>query len=167
MTPEERLRAAVYAAFKNRAMIYYHVFEELGREVGRARAAEIMKRAIYRRGTEIGQQFARYGPADLDGLRRAFLDMIPDEGRMFAPEVVRADARALDVKFHRCPLKEAWLEAGVPDAEVATLCEIAGRVDNGTFEAAGFAFHADTWQAGGEGCCFLHVRPGPGAGPAA
>jgi hypothetical protein len=29
------------------------------------------------------------------------------------------------------------------------------------FEAAGFRFRADTYQPGGEGCCFLHVRPGP------
>ena len=28
------------------------------------------------------------------------------------------------------------------------------------FEAAGFEFFADTWQPGGEGCCYLHIRPG-------
>jgi hypothetical protein len=33
-------------------------------------------------------------------------------------------------------------------------------VDNGTFEAAGFAFSAKTWQPGDDGCCFLHIRPG-------
>jgi hypothetical protein len=46
--------------------------------------------------------------------------------------------------------------------KVAKLCSIAGVVDNGTFEAAGFAFHADTWRAGDEGCCFLHIRPQDG-----
>ena len=70
------------------------------------------------------------------------------------------DAGGLDIKFHACPLKEAWLEAGMSEAKVAKLCHIAGVVDNGTFEAAGFAFSADTWQPGDEGCCFLHVRPG-------
>jgi hypothetical protein len=161
MTAEEQLREQVYAAFKNRAMMYYHIFDELRREIGEARAADIMKRAIYRRGTEIGRAFARYGPADLDGLRRAFLGMIPDGGKMFAPEVTRADALALDIKFHRCPLKEAWQDAAVPEADIATLCHVAGRVDNGTFESAGFAFEADTWKPGEEGCCYLHVRPGP------
>ena len=43
------------------------------------------------------------------GERIAF---VPDGGRMFEPEVTRADAGGVDIKFHRCPLKEAWLEAG-------------------------------------------------------
>jgi hypothetical protein len=79
---------------------------------------------------------------------------------MFAPEIVRCDAGGLDIKLHSCPLKQAWLDAGIADEDVATLCRIAGRVDNGMFDAAGFRFHADTYQPGAEGCCFLHVRPG-------
>ena len=55
---------------------------------------------------------------------------------------------------------DAWHEAGVPEADIATLCRIAGRVDNGTFEAAGFEFSADTWRPGVDGCCHLHIRPG-------
>ena len=97
------------------------------------------------------------------GLRDAFVAMIPDEGRMFAAKVERCDAAALDIKLQRCPLKDAWLEAEVPEADVARLCAIARRVDNGTFEAAGFEFWADTWQPGRDGCCHLHIRPGKGA----
>jgi hypothetical protein len=48
--------------------------------------------------------------------------------------------------------------------KIATLCRIAGVVDDGTFEAAGFNFSADTWRPGEEGCCFLHIRPGPTKG---
>ncbi len=66
----------------------------------------------------------------------------------------------LDIKFHDCPLRNAWREEGLPDEEIATLCRIAARIDNGTFEAAGFEFSADTWQPGEEGCCYLHIRPG-------
>ena len=160
MDVEARLREQLYGSFKNRALLYRAIFDELRSELGEPRAAELMKRAIYRRGTEIGRVFAKYGHADVLGLKDAFLAFIPDGGRMFAPEVVRADAAGVDIKFHRCPLKEAWLEAGVAEADVATLCHIAGRVDNGTFEAAGFEFAADTWTPGGEGCCFLHLRPG-------
>jgi hypothetical protein len=119
-----------------------------------------MARAIEARGREIGRQFSRYGPADLAGLRDAFVGGVPDDGRMFAPRVDRCDATALDITLQRCPLKEAWQEAGVADADIAALCRIAGRVDNGTFEAAGFEFSADTWQPGRDGCCHLHVRPG-------
>ena len=154
-TSEQRLRAQLYGAFKNRAMLYYRIFDEMRRTLGEEQASEILSRAIYGRGTEIGAAFARYGPADMVGLRDAFLAMIP-------ADVQRCDAGGLDIKLQRCPLKDAWREAGVPEADVARLCRIAGRVDNGTFEAAGFEFWADTWQPGRDGCCHLHVRPGKG-----
>ncbi len=159
---EERLRAQLYGAFKHRALLYYRIFDEMRRALGEAQASEILSRAIYARGTEIGAAFAHHGPADLAGLREAFVAMIPDEGRMFSADVERCDTGALDITLRRCPLKDAWLEAGVPEADVATLCRIAGRVDNGTFEAAGFEFWADTWQPGRDGCCHLHIRPGKG-----
>lgn len=155
---EETLRVELYDSFKNRALIYYQVYDELRRELGPEKAEELLKRAIYQRGVEKGQKYAPFAPADLEGLQEAFIGHLPDEGRMFAPEVLRSDAEALDIKFHRCPLREAWQEAGLPDDLVATLCRIAARIDNGTFESAGFTFSADTWQPGGEGCCLLHIR---------
>ena len=160
MTDAERLRRDPYAAFKNRALMYWHVLDELRKALGEPQATALMARAIEARGREIGRQFSRYGPADLTGLRDAFVGGVPDDGRMFAPRVDRCDATALDITLQRCPLKEAWQEAGVADADTAALCRIAGRVDNGTFEAAGFEFSADTWQPGRDGCCHLHVRPG-------
>lgn len=160
MDAEARLRDEVYAAFKNRALMYRHIFDELRRALGEPQAAGLLSRAIEARGREIGRAFARYGPADLAGLRDAFLAGVPDGGRMFDPHVERCDAGGLDITLRRCPLKDAWHEAGVPEADVAALCRIAGRVDNGTFEAAGFEFSADTWQPGRDGCCHLHIRPG-------
>ncbi len=160
MADTERLRRDLYAAFKNRALMYWHVFDELRKALGEPQTTALMARAIEARGREIGRQFSRYGPADLAGLRDAFVGGVPDDGRMFTPRVDRCDATALDITLQRCPLKEAWQEAGVADADTAALCRIAGRVDNGTFEAAGFEFAADTWQPGRDGCCHLHVRPG-------
>jgi hypothetical protein len=160
MADDDRLRGELYAAFRNRAMMYWHIFAELRRALGEPQAAGLLSRAIEARGREIGRPFARYGPADLPGLRDAFVAAIPDGGQMFAPRVDRCDADGLDIKLQRCPLKDAWQEAGVPPADIAALCRIAGRVDNGTFEAAGFEFSADTWQPGGDGCCHLHIRPG-------
>jgi len=160
MTDVERLRGELYAAFKNRALMYWHVFDELRATLGESQASTLMARGIEARGREIGRQFARFAPADLAGLRDAFVGGVPDAGRMFAPRVEHCDAAALDITLQRCPLKEAWQEAGLSDADVATLCRIAGRVDNGTFEAAGFQFSADTWRPGRDGCCHLHIRPG-------
>jgi hypothetical protein len=158
---EDALRRQLYDSFKNRAMIYYYIFDELRAELGAERAEAILKRATYRRGAEKGKaQYARFAPCDLAGLQSAFLGGIPDDGRMFRPEVLHSDAEGVDIKFHGCPLRDAWQEAGLPDEEAAALCRIAARIDNGTFEGAGFCFSADTWQPGGEGCCFLHIRPG-------
>jgi hypothetical protein len=161
MSTEESLRAQLYDSFKNRAMIYFLIFDELRKELGAQQAEEIMGRAVYRRGEEKGREkYARYAPGDLAGLQAAFLKGIPDGGQMFRPEVARSDSAAVDIKFHACPLREAWQEAGLPADDVAALCRIAARIDNGTFEAAGFQFSADTWRPGGEGCCYLHIRPG-------
>lgn len=157
---EQDLRNQLYASFKNRALMYFHIFTELRKEIGEERAVEIMKGAIKKRGHLIGQQFAKHAPADLEGLKAAFLGSIPDEGRMFEPEVLRCDAGCVEIKFHRCPLKEAWQEAGLSDEEVAKMAEIASSVDYGTFEGAGFTFSAETWKVGQEGCCHLKIRPG-------
>jgi len=158
---EEQLRRQLYESFANRAHIYRLLFDQLRSELGAARAAELMGRAIYQRGAQLGARYAAYAPRDLEGLKQAFLANVSDDGAMFGPEVVRCDGEGLDIKLHRCPLKDAWLDAGLAEEEVATLCRIAGQVDRGLFDAAGFRFHADTYQPGGEGCCFLHVRPGP------
>ncbi len=155
-----QLREQLYGSFKNRAMMYYHIFQELQEEIGEEKATEIMKRGIYRRGLEIGLRFKQFAPADLVGLKDAFLAFVPDEGRMFDPKVLRCDAEALKIKMRSCPLKEAWLEAGLSDRQTAKMCNIAAVVDNGTFEGAGFAFAAETWNPGLDGCCLLKIKPG-------
>lgn len=156
----EKLRALLYGSIKNRAMMYYHIFRELGRELGEEKAAEIMKRAIYARGLEVGKTLAQYAPADLEGLKNAFLDrVVPDGGNMFAPEVLRCDGEELEIKLRQCPLKDAYREAGLSEQEMETMLQIAAQVDYGTFEGAGFAFAVETWQPGQPGCCHLHIRP--------
>lgn len=160
---EDSLRAQLDAQIRNRALIYLTTYDALVEEIGAARAEAVMKRAIYARGCQVGAAFKAFAPADIPGLAAAFLKMVPDEGRAFAPDVRRCDAGGLDIKFGSCPLKAAWQDAGVDDAKLEILCRIAGIIDNGTFEEAGFSFAAETWKPGDAGCCFLHVRPGPPA----
>ena len=108
---------------------------------------------------EIGTaKYAGFAPDDLAGLKAAFLDGIPDAGRMFPPGVLRSDADSLDIKFHACPLREAWQESRPVGGRGRHTLSHCRAVDNGTFEGAGFQFQADTWQPGGEGCCCLHIR---------
>jgi hypothetical protein len=85
-----------------------------------------------------------------------------EAGRRRPDRLARRREPRLDVQiqFHSCPLKQAGLDAGLAQEEVAGLCRIASEVDRGLFEGAGFRFHADTYRPGAEGCCFLHVRPG-------
>jgi hypothetical protein len=156
----ERLREQLRQAIKSRAMVYFAVYEELTAELGEQRAVDILKRAIFKRGAAIAGHFAPHAPGDLEGLRDHFLGFIPEGEALFAPQVNRCDPEELDIHFQRCPLKEAWIEAGLPDSTVARLCEIAGVVDNGTFETAGFQLQSETWQPGLPGCCRLHIRPG-------
>lgn len=158
MTEVEDLRAQLKAALKSRAMVYSAVHDEIAQDYGEAKAEEILKRAIYKRGAAICGKFKAYAPADFSGLRDGFLDFVPDHGKLFAPEVVRCDQDGLDIKFHACPLKEAWEDAQFSPKRIETLCRIAGFVDNGTFEQAGFTLQSDTWKPGEEGCCFLHIR---------
>jgi len=157
---ENSLRAQLVAAFKSRALVYLEVFRVLAEEFGEERASALLKKAIYRRGCEIGRQFERFGPSDLAGLRDAFLGSLPAEGRLFDPEVVASDGERLELQLRRCPLKAAWEEAGLGETEVARMCAIAGVVDNGTFEAAGFRLRSETWQPGRSGCCHLFIEKG-------
>jgi hypothetical protein len=157
---EEKLRKLLYAQIRNRAMMCYYIFKELREEVGEERAVEIMKRAIYKRGIEVGKTLAEYAPNDLEGLKKAFLErVVPDDDHMFKPEVLRCDGEELEIKLHMCPLKDAFRDAGLGEDEMATMLSIAAQVDYGTFEGAGFDFSAGTWQPGKQGCCHLHIRP--------
>ena len=114
MTDVERARGELCAAaFKNRALMHWHVFDELRAALGTSHASTLMSRAVDARGPEIGGQCARHTPADLAGLRDGFVGAVPDAGRMFAPHVERCDAAALDITVQRCPLNEAWQEPAV------------------------------------------------------
>ncbi|MCX7139516.1 MAG: L-2-amino-thiazoline-4-carboxylic acid hydrolase [Proteobacteria bacterium] len=159
---EEDLREQLKGAIKSRALFYLAVYREMAAEFGPERAEGVMKRAIYKRGVAAGDQFKRYAPDDFAGLRDAFIDFVPDHGGMFQPEVRKCANGAgggLEIKFHACPLKEVWQEAGLAESEVADMCRIAGVVDNGTFESAGFAIQSQTWTPGDSGCCLLKLSP--------
>lgn len=157
------LRRQLKAQMANRALIYLEAYDTLASEMGAERAEALLARAIYNRGRAVGEAFSAFAPGDLAGLRDAFIGGLPGGTEFFKPEVRRCDAEKLEIKFHDCPLKAAWLEAGVPEGKLAALCRIAGIIDNGTFEAAGFTIENRTWRPGETGCCNLHISPGKAA----
>jgi len=147
-------------AFRNRALIYWSLYEELRAELGAERAAAILGRAIERRGAEAGAAlFARLPAPTPEAVAAAFLAVSPDGGRLFPHEVRRDPDGAVHIKVTRCPLKDAWVGAGLGPADLAAICKIAGRFDTGCFGAAGIGFAADTWTPGASGCCHLHLLP--------
>ena len=151
-------RRDLVGQLKNRALIYMEIYDVLAAELGAASAEKLLTDAIYRRGLSAGKSLAQHAPDDLDGLRKSFLDNVPGGKDIFQPEVLRCDRERLEMQLHGCPLKDAWREAGLADDKVATLCRIAGAVDKGLFQGAGFKFENRTWTPGAEGCCFLSVR---------
>ena len=153
-------RRDLIAQMKNRALVYMEVYDVLVEEMGAKKAEELLTRAIYRRGKAMGKNFAKFGPGDLEGLRKAFLGSVPGGDGVFRPEVKKSGGAELEIQLHGCPLKDAWRDAKLPEEKVATLCRIAGAVDKGLFEGAGFGFENRTWTPGAEGCCFLSVRKG-------
>ena len=156
MVPIEWLQRA----FAMRAHAYAHVFDVLREKFGTDQALALLSESTRRLGATMGTRYAEFGPADLTGLKNAFLGEIPAGDVMFQPEVRRCDADVLEIQFHRCPLKEAWEATNRPAEDVALLCKAAGAIDQGLFNAAGFVLDGTTWQPGQAGCCLLRVKPG-------
>jgi hypothetical protein len=153
----EILSRELDAAFRNRADLYRLFYDELCARLEPAEAESIMVKVVERRGQEVAAvAFAGFGPNDARAIGEAFLAVSPDGGRMYPTHVKRSDhSIAFEVK--RCPLKDAWVEAGVSEERLATLCRIAGGFDRGLFEATGVRFANVTWTPGhGDGCC--HIR---------
>ncbi|WP_315925010.1 L-2-amino-thiazoline-4-carboxylic acid hydrolase [Mesorhizobium sp. SP-1A] len=152
----EKLARELEAAFRNRADLYRLFLDELTGELGAERAEALMVRIVERRGREVAAvAFSGYGPNDARAIGEAFLAVSPDDGRMYPTEVERGTDR-ISFKVKRCPLKDAWTEAGVGEEKLATLCRIAGAFDRGLFEATGVRFDNVTWTPGhGNGCCHI------------
>jgi hypothetical protein len=153
-------RRDLVAQMKNRALIYMETYDVLAEELGAAKAEALLTKAIYRRGRAMGKSFAKFGPADLEGLQKAFLASVPGGKDIFQPEVLKQEPAKLEIQLHGCPLKDAWRDAGLAEDKVATLCRIAGAVDKGLFEGAGFKIENRTWTPGAKGCCFLRILRG-------
>ncbi len=143
---------------KNRARIYVSLYQKLSREVGREKAEEILKKAIYARGKEKGVLLAdRIKNPDLHELAVAFVE---GKGEMdaFGHEVVRESPDHVILRLNRCPLVEAWKEAGLSPEERKTMCDIAYQVDFGKFETAGYKLSFDCRASEGHESCDMRIE---------
>lgn len=153
-----KLRAELDGSFRNRADLYRLMFRALRDRMGDAGAEATMVEAIEKRGREVAAQaFSAFGPNDALALGEAFLAVSPDSGRMYPTDVDRRD-EGIAFRVRRCPLKDAWVAAGMQGAELATMCRIAGAFDRGLFEATGVHFANQTWTPGdGDRCCIIEL----------
>jgi hypothetical protein len=159
--PRAEMQSLLRRSFAMRAAFYAETFCVLKDKFGRDEAMKLTMQMTRRMGEKMGVAYARHGPSDLAGLKTSFLNGIIEGEALFSPEVIQCDSEALCINFHRCPLKEAWQAQGFGDSDLKDLCIIAGAIDGGLFEAAGFTFAGETWQPGESGCCKLKVLPGP------
>jgi len=153
----ELLSLELDSAFRNRADLYRLFYEELRARFGASEAEEVMVKVVGQRGREVAAAaFSAFGPNDARALGEAFLAVSPDSGRMYPTHVDR-DKHHIAFRVRRCPLKDAWMAAGISGESLATLCRIAGAFDRGLFEATGVRFSNRTWTPGhGSDCC--HIR---------
>jgi hypothetical protein len=159
----ERSKTETRAAIENRAVIYRYIFEELEEELGRERATEVMRRAIYKRGLAHGQEkyLAAAQEGDFDAVGELFVRGSASEGELFKPAVDRVDRQGVDLSMRGCPLVDAWKAMGLAEEEVDLMCRIAAAVDEGTFDGAGLCvtFRERLGQPGGSACLLEIRRP--------
>ena len=151
--PLEKLRDEI----KNRALIYREIYLRLSAELGAESAARLMGEAVYERGKDKGEQLRdKIGEPDLARLAGAVMRG-KDEMDAFGHEIVEVtDARAV-LRLTRCPLVEAWDEAGLSPDEKKTMCDIACQVDFGKFEGAGYRLKFRCRIADGAQTCDMEL----------
>jgi hypothetical protein len=149
--------AALTKELKNRAQIYVHIYRELSKEVGQEKAIAILKRALYARGREKGLQLsARIGEPNLHELALAFMEGQADMDA-FGHEIVQEHSDYVLLRLNRCPLVDAWKEAGLTPDEQKIMCDLAYQVDFGKFETAGYRLEFKCRVADACDSCDLHV----------
>jgi hypothetical protein len=155
----ERLAREVDAAFAARGRVYWHMYATLRDALGAEAAERLVSAAVEAHGRAGGERiFAGLKEATPMQVAAHFLGLAsPDWGRLFAHEVWQDEAGRVEIRVLRCPLKDAWIADGRSEAEIETLCRIAGRADWGCFSAAPCRFAAETWTPGRDGCCVLKL----------
>jgi predicted ArsR family transcriptional regulator len=141
---------AVRSAIEDRAMYLYLLFKEMQAANGEA-AVEMARRAIFRYGQLKAQSM---GPMEspVDFIRH---QTRPGRREIFEKQVVEETPERCEIRFHYCPLVQAWRRLGTTAEELAQLCDIAMQGDFGMVSAAPFTLRIAATIAGGDECCRL------------
>ena len=90
-------------------------------------------------------------PVKLNEFADAFLS--PVAAKTFEMEFITKNADTVDIAFHYCPLVAGWIKAGIPEADIRKLCDIAMDGDRNIANTAGVGFHLGKTIANGDPIC--------------
>ena len=156
----KKLVKDVRNAIRDRAVIYYYIYEALKEEVGKKKAVKIMKDSVYRRGEDHAADYVNSGePINIASLADKFVKYSPARGKIFHPYIKEITLKTTDLVMGKCPLVEAWRKMGLDNEEVELLCDIANQIDYGKYEKLGYSLKIKETIAKGNLCCLLQVSP--------
>lgn len=141
---------AVRSAIEDRATYLYLLLREMQAANG-DEAVEMARRAIFRYGQlKAGQLPPMHSPVEF--VRH---QMRPGRQGIFEKEIVEETPRRSEIRFHYCPLVQAWKRLGATEKELAQLCDIAMQGDYGMVSQAPFELRIAGSIARGDDCCRL------------
>lgn len=141
---------AVRSAIEDRAMYLYLLFKEMQAASGDEAEARA-KRAIFRYG-QLKAQAMEPMESPVDFVRH---QIRPGRQEIFAKEVVEETPARSEIRFHYCPLVQAWKRLGATSEELGLLCDIAMQGDLGMVSNAPFKLRIAASIAKGDACCRL------------
>lgn len=132
---EPEAKQQIMDSHKLRAFMYYYLYDEMEKALGEEKAKQIFKRASYRRGQDVHENYRTFVEKhDYDGIAKLFCKSSPADGDLFHPRIETTDSQKAILIMEACPLVSAWKEMGLSEKKIQTLCDVASAIDNGTFE---------------------------------
>ena len=142
---------AVRSAIEDRATYLYFLLKEMEAAVGPEEAERLASRAIYQYGQTKGQRMGSLDtPADFIAHQ-----MRPGRQEIFDKEAIEAGEARGEIRFHYCPLVNAWKRLGATSEELARLCDIAMQGDHGMLSHTPMALELPHSIARGDAYCQL------------
>jgi hypothetical protein len=146
----DKTTEAVRAAIEDRATYLYLLLQEMRQANVDGRVA-MAKRAIYRYG-QIKAQTMERQDSPVDFVQH---QMRPGRQEIFAKEAVELTPERSEVRFHYCPLVQAWKRLGATPQELSQLCDIAMQGDFGIVSETPMTLRIASSIARGDACCRL------------
>jgi hypothetical protein len=149
------LIVAIRNLFEHRALWLYLIYDEANK--ASINFEPIARKAIKRCGLYQGGLLTnKDNSKSLKHLKKNLFGYVGRQ--IFEMEIIESTETTLSVDFHYCPLVNAWVKQGCPDAEIDTLCDIAMCGDRGIAETYGAAVELPKTIAKGDGVCELRFR---------